>query len=149
MSRFTESEIAELTSRPNGPKLAKNHLSSKAAKPPLAVGPCIQSQKRAKYRNVKTEADGIVFDSKKEAARWLDLRTLERAGEIKDLTRQNRFDLRVGDELICFYRADFVYREKLTHWSVVVEDCKGIRTQTYILKKKLMHAIYKISIRET
>lgn len=152
MNRLTESDIAELTSRPNGPKLAKNHLSSKtrprganvvksAAKAP--------SQKPAKYRNVKTEIDGLTFDSKKEAARWQELRILERAGEIKDLVRQTRFDLRVNGELICFYKADFVYREKLTDWRIIVEDSKGVKTRDYLIKKKLMYAIHKISIRET
>lgn len=138
MSRFTEEEIAVITARAKGPRLAKNHLSPAAATP-----------KQSKYRNVKTEAGGIVFDSAKEAARWQELQILERAGEIKDLVRQHRFDLRVNGELICFYKADFVYREKLRDWSVVVEDVKGVKTQAYTLKKKLMHAIYKIFIRET
>ena len=36
----------------------------------------------SKYRNTKTEVDGILFDSKKEAARWLELKALEAAGKI-------------------------------------------------------------------
>jgi len=46
----------------------------------------IQYKKRfSKYRNKKTEVDGIVFDSQKEASRYLDLKMLEVLGEIKNL----------------------------------------------------------------
>jgi len=43
---------------------------------------------RSKYRNRKTVVDGITFDSKREAARWQELKLLERAGEITELERQ-------------------------------------------------------------
>jgi len=35
-----------------------------------------------KYGNRKVTVDGITFDSRKEAARWQELRFLEKAGEI-------------------------------------------------------------------
>ena len=80
-----------------------------------------------KYRNKKIEVDGIVFDSKKEANRYRELKLLEDAGEIINLQRQVKFLLipsqREPDkrgarggivkgnllERECSYIADFVY----------------------------------------
>lgn len=41
--------------------------------------------KKSKYGAVKTEVDGIKFDSKHEALRYQELRLLEQAGEITNL----------------------------------------------------------------
>lgn len=38
-----------------------------------------------KYHNRKTVIDGITFDSAKEARRYMELKLLERAGEISNL----------------------------------------------------------------
>ena len=46
-----------------------------------------------KYGAKKTEIDGIVFDSKHEAHRWVELKYMERAGLIKELKRQVRYCL--------------------------------------------------------
>ena len=40
-----------------------------------------------KYGNTRVSVDGMPFDSKREAARWQELRLMERAGEISDLRR--------------------------------------------------------------
>lgn len=106
------------------------------------------ARKPSKYRNKKTEADGLVFDSQKEARRWGDLKTLERAGEIIDLKRQVKYELEINGHLICSYKADFTYR-RTGRPEVIVEDAKGYRTQIYGLKKKLMKAIHGIEILET
>jgi hypothetical protein len=99
-----------------------------------------------KYRNQPTEVDNIRFDSKREAKRYQELRLLERAGVIKDLKLQVRFQLKVQSELICTYVADFVYQENEQQ---VVEDSKGHRTREYVIKKKLMRAIHEVEILET
>ncbi|MBT9463537.1 DUF1064 domain-containing protein [Hydrogenophaga sp.] len=45
--------------------------------------PAAEPAKRAsKYGNQKTVVDGITFDSKAEVARWVELKTMERAGLI-------------------------------------------------------------------
>ena len=44
--------------------------------------------KRSKYGAIKTEVDGIKFDSKHEASRYKELRLLEQAGEITNLRLQ-------------------------------------------------------------
>ena len=99
-----------------------------------------------KYHNKKTEVNGIVFDSRHEAERWIELRYMERAGLIYELQRQVPFVLiptqrdEVTGKLLekeTKYYADFTYRDRQTH-KLVVEDAKGCKTEAYRLKKKLM-----------
>lgn len=121
----------------------------------------------SKYRSVKTEVDGITFDSKKEAKRYLQLRQMQEQGIIKNLQTQVEFELipsayedikqyskvtgaeikpkRKLIERKCSYIADFVYE---TADETVVEDTKGLRTPDYIIKRKLMLYIHKIKIKE-
>lgn len=107
-----------------------------------------------KYGNVKVVLDGYKFDSKKEARRWAELKLLERAGIIEHLRRQEPFVLIPSQyddrtlELIeraVIYKADFVYKE---NGELVVEDCKGVRTKEYIIKRKLLLYTHGIRIRE-
>ena len=98
-----------------------------------------------KYRNIKTEVDGIVFDSKAEARRYAELNLLEKANEISDLRLQYPFECKINEKKICTYRADFDYYEG-DQW--VIEDVKGFRTQVFRLKKKLVEALHGIEIRE-
>lgn len=99
-----------------------------------------------KYGNKRTEVDGITFHSKREAARYQDLKLLERAGAIKDLRIQVPYLFELNDVRICRYFADFVYKE---NGREVVEDSKGKRTKDYMIKRKMMKAFYGVEIRET
>jgi hypothetical protein len=112
----------------------------------------VRPLKPSKFRNRKTEVDGITFDSRKEARRWQELRRLERDGEIRDLKRQVRYPLEVNGSLVCTYVADFTYEKP--PWSsvggiLVTEDTKGKLTDVYRLKKRLMLAIHGVEVRET
>lgn len=107
-----------------------------------------------KYNNKKITVDGQIFDSKKEASRYEELRLLEKAGAIKDLRTQVKFKLIPAQrdeatgkviERECSYKADFVYEED---GKTVVEDVKGFRTKEYVIKRKLMLWRYGIRIRE-
>lgn len=106
-----------------------------------------------KYKNTKVFYDGKIFDSKKEAKRYYELRLLEKAREITDLQTQVKFVLipsqRGADgkvvERECSYTADFVYQE---NGKTVVEDTKGYRTPEYRLKRKLMLHVHGIRIKE-
>ena len=49
--------------------------------------------KSNKYGNAKVTVEGITFDSKREARRYLDLLLLEKAGDISDLQRQVKYVL--------------------------------------------------------
>lgn len=123
-----------------------------------------------KYNAHKTEVDGKTFDSHKEAARYLQLEMLEKAGEIKDLQRQVKFVLiptqrepdtigkRGGKkpgkliEQELSYIADFVYTDTATGQQVV-EDVKGYKGdgsayKVFTIKRKLMLYLKGIRIIE-
>jgi hypothetical protein len=105
-----------------------------------------KGSKPRKFRNVPTVVDGILFPSKKEARRWVELRALERAGKIAHLTRQMPYRLEVNGQLIATYRPDFEYVE---NGERVTEDAKGVQTPEFRLKKKLMEAIHGVVIKLT
>lgn len=120
-----------------------------------------------KYHAKRTEVDGIKFASKAEARRYGELKLLERARQIRALRLQPRYalcglvvdgadcrDVNVGAIVntrrpIAQYVADFEYEEPhpqlpQTHWRVVVEDVKGVLTETYKLKKRLFEALTRL-----
>lgn len=103
-----------------------------------------------KYRAQPIVIDGIRFPSKKQGARYQALKLLESAGRVRSLRLEVPYPITVNHAKVCTYRADFVYEESTpTGWRAVVEDVKGVRTRDYILKSKLMKAVYGIEIRET
>lgn len=107
---------------------------------------------RSKYHAKKTVVDGITFDSRKEADRYLVLKGMEEDGNIEDLRRQVRYELVPAFDVDgkhyrpVYYVADFVYVED---GKEVVEDVKGVRTDMYKLKSKLFARRYGMSIKET
>ena len=106
--------------------------------------------KENKYHNKWVEVDGIKFPSIKEAERWKTLRLMERAGEITLLARQVKIELVPKSNLFraVYYVADFVYFDKKTG-KTVYEDVKGMKTDVYKLKKKLLYWRHGIEITET
>lgn len=102
----------------------------------------------SKYGNVKTDG----YDSKKEAARAFVLRLMQEAGEIRALREKQRWLLipPQDGERPCHYESDFEYEEFASGtWRFVVEDCKGMRTPEYRIKRKLMLFVHGIHIKET
>jgi hypothetical protein len=99
-----------------------------------------------KYHAKRTLVNGIVFHSGKEARRYQDLIVLERAGKIRDLELQKRFDLVINGIKICTYVGDFYYFDEAD--LPVLEDVKGYKTQIYRLKRKLVKALYGLDIVE-
>lgn len=109
----------------------------------------------AKSRNNKYHArKSGGYDSRKEHRRANELRLLQRAGVISGLREQVRYELipaqRGPDgrvvERACHYVADFVYTDQ--HGNTVVEDVKGVRTDVYRIKRKLMLHVHGIAIVE-
>lgn len=108
---------------------------------------------RPKYGNKKVTVDGIVFDSKREAKRYAELKLLERAGKITGLELQTKYMLIPAQkgpdgkviERDVIYKADFVYKQ---NGQTVVEDTKGVHTKDYIIKRKLMLWLHGIKIKE-
>ena len=107
--------------------------------------------KQNKYHNKKVIVDNIKFDSKKEARRYNELKLLEKAGIIKNLQRQVKYELQPsfkynGKTIRAInYIADFVYEKD---GELIVEDVKGIKTDIYKLKKKMLLYIFNIEIQE-
>ncbi len=98
-----------------------------------------------KYHAHKCEIDGIIFDSTAEARYYQGLKLLLGNGDISDLEIHPKFPVVVNGKKICDYYADFRYSE---NGVVVIDDVKGVRTPVYKLKKKLVEALYRITIRE-
>lgn len=92
----------------------------------------------SKYGNKPVVIDGIRFDSQKEGDRWCDLLLMQKVGVISDLHDGKKIRP-------IQYVADFVYNEGKQQ---VVEDVKGVKTQEYKLKKKMMLYQYGIEIKE-
>lgn len=104
-----------------------------------------------KYGAKATVVDNIRFASQKEARRYQELRLLEKAGEIRNLQLQPRFQLWAPggsmDHPLGEYRGDFGYTEN-RHHELVIEDVKGFKTPLYKWKKKHVEAQYGITVNE-
>lgn len=119
----------------------------------------------SKYNAKRIELSGEVFQSKREARRWLELKNMESHGLISGLQRQKKFVLipaqyepdtkgprggRIKGKLLereVAYYADFVYFDEHEK-DFVIEDTKGVRTAEYIIKRKLMLWLNGYQIRE-
>lgn len=108
---------------------------------------------RNKYGNRRVEVDGITFDSQHEANVYQELMLRVRAGELKCVCRQVKFDLgggrNAGKDSRYQYIADFVTIDQENRVDVL--DAKSEITRknrTYINKKKQMLAEWGIAIRE-
>jgi hypothetical protein len=100
---------------------------------------------RSKYRNRKVKG----FDSAKEWRRNQELEIMQRVGEISELNRQVPFVLMpsytIADETTkqgfrtireIRYIADFTYR--LKNGKRIIEDVKGMQTDVFKIKRKLL-----------
>lgn len=121
-------------------------------------------KKGSKYNATKATVNGEVFDSKREARRFLELTAMAKSGEIYNLQRQIKFLLipaqrepdivgpkggRKPGKLVereVSYIADFMYSDR--DGNLVVEDVKGMRTKEYVLKRKMLLHFYGIRIKE-
>ena len=109
-----------------------------------------KAQKPTKYKSIKTEVDGIKFDSKKEAEYYGVLKLRKRKGMISAFTRQERFKIIINGILVCTYVSDFVVYDTYGNRTEII-DVKSDFTRkmsTYRLKKKLMKAVLNIEIKE-
>jgi len=108
-----------------------------------------KAEKRSKYNNVKVQLDGLVFDSKKEAAKYGELLLLKRAGEVIDFKHHPKaFVLQGGYRCPqngkwirpITYTPDFwiLYADGREVWI----DTKGYRTEVYKIKLKLFREKY-------
>lgn len=109
-----------------------------------------RQDRRSKYGNLKTEYNGYVYMSKKEANYAQELDFLMKAKNPKDrvvsFERQVPFQIIMNGVKIAKYLCDFKVLYADGHTEII--DVKGVRTNTYTLKKKLVEAQYGIKIIE-
>lgn len=99
----------------------------------------------------KKDPDRVWFASAAEALRYRQLRALETNGQIRSLKTQRTFILSVGGISLGTYRADYEYvvcAPRVHDEYVVVEDVKGMVTDVYDLKKKLVRALHGVDVVE-
>lgn len=119
----------------------------------------------SKYKNRKVLYNGMVFDSKKERDRWIELTAMQKTGQISNLKRQVEYLLipaqfgmvvengkrkRVCLERACSYIADFTYNKG---GEFVCEDVKGgykkgTHYSLFVIKRKLMLERFGIRVVE-
>jgi len=95
----------------------------------------LKGEKGHKYSAEPCVVDGVRFASKAEARRYGELQLLVRAGQIVDLQLQPRYALPAG----IVYVGDFAYTEA---GKQVCEDVKGVETQAFRLKARLMRELH-------
>lgn len=92
--------------------------------------------------------NGIVFDSKTEAMRFVELTLMQKAGEIHHLEIQPKFKVLINLNLFCTYTADFRYfDDRKGVW--VIEDVKSRGTMmdtAFKLRKKAAELYHGITI---
>lgn len=109
--------------------------------------------KESKYKNKRVQVDGIWFQSIHESQVYLDLMARVKAGELKCVWRQVRFDLGGGPNAShksrYSYFADFVAVDRENRVEVIDAKSEATRkNRTYINKKKQVLAEWGIEIRE-
>lgn len=105
---------------------------------------------------IRTRVGDRSFPSKKQAARYLALRTLLAAGEIADLECDPRIVLIVNGLKVGVFQPDFRYRiaRGIRTGCTVVEDVKGRRDtgdpvyRLFKLKAALFHALFGFEVTE-
>lgn len=122
--RLTEEQLRDLQNRPP--------LSARAVKPLTKV---------QKWHNEHCLWQGLKFDSKKELADYKSLKLQEAAGAIRAVVRQVSFPLQGSTRRI---RVDFLIVEQdgRIRWC----DSKGVATDKWLLKQKLVQDAYGITI---
>lgn len=93
--------------------------------------------------------DGRVFDSKKEASRYAELKQLQRAGEIECLELQPTWVVEINGQRLCRYSCDFGYLDKRR--GPVLEEVKSTgttRDAAYKLRRRAAELAFGLKIAE-
>lgn len=96
--------------------------------------------RKNKY-NAKTSLyNGRSYHSRKEAGYAETLDWLKRSGEIKDWKPQKKIEININGKHICNHYVDFevYYHDGRVEW----HEVKGFATNEWILKRRLIEAIY-------
>lgn len=109
-----------------------------------------KGSKPSKYKNIRTQYGGFTYDSKKEAAyaQFLDLskRASDPKFKVSKFERQVRYPIEIRGIKVCTYVLDFKVFFEDGHIEHI--DVKGVKTDVYRIKKKLMKALHGFDIIE-
>jgi hypothetical protein len=136
MSRWTEKDLAKFekqSGRTVAPGLGKSKLVPR------------RTPKPSKYKSVRTHIDGILFHSKLESKRYMELKVLKATNHIEWFLMQVPISCGGG----VFYRADFMIKWRtslLVEPRITFEDCKGVDTPASINKRKQVKALWGIDV---
>lgn len=106
--------------------------------------------KYSKYRSIKVEFDGIMFSSKKEKNKYVELKLLEKQGLIRDLKLQPKFELQPkfikdGKTIRSInYVSDFTFYDVELSKQIIIDvkASKLFLTDIYKLKRKMFNYRY-------
>ena len=104
-----------------------------------------KAPKKRKYANVRTQVDGIWFDSKLEARRYVELKLLQRTGQVEYFLMQVPFHLPGG----VVYKVDFFIKWRTTMLRpphITLEDTTGKDMQAKTNKIKQVKALYGLDV---
>ena len=102
---------------------------------------CTKDYELIPHRKGERVSDAILFHSRNEAERYIELRALEAEGRVFGLELQPRFAMVVNGVLVTRYVADFKYSE-INCCQITIEDVKGFRTDVFTIKEKLFRALF-------
>ncbi len=117
----------------------------------IAYEAALKSVKRGRFPiapAMERTVDGIVFDSKREAQRYAELKIAERAGIITHLELQPEYIVRINGEVLCKAHFDFRY---FRDGDRIVEDVKSSGTAkdtAYRLRRRAVELQYHIKVVE-
>jgi hypothetical protein len=107
--------------------------------------------RKNKYNAAGERIDGMWFASAAEGKRYLQLKSMMERNMIDNLRCQVKLPCVVNNRLICTYIADFAYvviDDRGVGIRSIWEDVKGMVTDVYKIKKKLVQAVHGIEILE-
>ena len=99
-------------------------------------------ERKAKHNTKGVRIDGFFFGSEKEGNYYIQLKLAQEAGIVSYFHRQVKFDLPGGITYAC----DF--QEFYPDGRVRYVDVKGRRLPEYIRNKKMVEALYPVTIEE-
>jgi hypothetical protein len=105
----------------------------------------LSKPKRSKYGATKTMVDGILFDSKREASYYVELKRREKAGEVIGVELQRPFTILINGFLIGTYKSDFAFWDNTADRFRVI-DVKGMDTPLSKFKRKCVKAQYGFEV---
>lgn len=114
----------------------------------LAMG---KKKKKSKYKNNKTEVDGIIFDSAREARHYGELNLQVAGGQVASFELQPTIEIvpkckrQDGSmQRAIKYIGDF--KVFYPDGTVQIHDVKGAKTAEFLIKEKLLWALHGIEI---